>query len=125
MTVSDLVDETFLAYNGARLREACSLFARRILRPDVTVGLSLTGALTPAGLGMSCLIPLIENGMIDWIVSTGANLYHDAHFGLGHSTDVDLVEIRWPSGLIEHFKGINADQFLRVIEGKGLSRIPY
>lgn len=85
MTVSDLVDETFLAYNGARLREACSLFSRRILRPDVTVGLSLTGALTPAGLGMSCLIPLIENGMVDWIVSTGANLYHDAHFGLGHS----------------------------------------
>ncbi len=85
MLVSDLVDETFLAYNGARLREACSLFSKRILRPDVTVGLSLTGALTPAGLGMSCLIPLIESGMVDWIVSTGANLYHDAHFGLGHS----------------------------------------
>src|SRR5439155_348316 len=50
---------------------------------DVTVGMSLTGAMTPAGLGMSTIIPLIEAGFVDWIVSTGANLYHDAHFGLG------------------------------------------
>ncbi|MBI4531218.1 MAG: deoxyhypusine synthase [Candidatus Latescibacteria bacterium] len=85
MSVVDLVDETFLAYNAARLREACRLFVERILAPDVTVGISLTGALTPAGLGMSCLIPLIEAGMIDWVVSTGANLYHDTHFGLGMS----------------------------------------
>jgi deoxyhypusine synthase len=32
---------------------------------------------------MSTLIPLIENGFVDWIVSTGANLYHDTHFGIG------------------------------------------
>jgi len=54
-----------------------------MLEPDTVVGMSLTGALTPAGLGMSCIIPLIENGFVDWIVSTGANLYHDTHFGLG------------------------------------------
>ena len=54
-----------------------------MLEPDVTVGLTLTGALTPAGLGISALIPLIEAGFVDWIVSTGANLYHDAHYGLG------------------------------------------
>lgn len=82
-TVRQLVDETFLAYNGARLREGCLLFVERMLRPDVTVAVSITGALTPAGLGMSALIPLMEAGFIDWIVSTGANLYHDTHFGLG------------------------------------------
>jgi deoxyhypusine synthase len=53
--------------------------------PDVTVGVSLTGALTPAGLGISALIPLIEHGFIDWIISTGANLYHDTHFAIGLS----------------------------------------
>jgi len=56
-----------------------------MLESDVTVGLTLTGALTPAGLGMAALIPLIESGFVDWIISTGANLYHDAHFGLGLS----------------------------------------
>jgi deoxyhypusine synthase len=84
-TVADLIDGTFLAYNAARLREACQLFTKRMLDDDVTVGMTLTGALTPAGLGMAALIPLIEAGFVDWIISTGANLYHDTHFGLGLS----------------------------------------
>ena len=82
-TAADLIETTFLAYNAARLREACQLFTTKMLAPDVTVGMSLTGALTPAGLGMAALIPLIEAGFVDWIISTGANLYHDTHFGLG------------------------------------------
>jgi len=98
-TISELVDGTFLAYNGGRLRDACWLFTRKMLEPDVVVGLSLTGALTPAGLGISCLVPLIEHGFVDWIVSTGANLYHDTHFALGMSmhrgsAHVDDVELR-------------------------------
>jgi deoxyhypusine synthase len=82
-TITQLVDESFLAYNGARLREACQLFTKKMLEPQVTVGVSITGALTPAGLGTSALIPLIKAGFIDWIISTGANLYHDTHFGIG------------------------------------------
>ncbi|MGH8011066.1 MAG: homospermidine biosynthesis protein [Candidatus Binataceae bacterium] len=99
ITVADLVDNAFLAYNGRRLRQACHLFAEKMLADDTVVGMSLTGALTPAGLGMSCLIPLIENGFVDWMVSTGANLYHDTHFGLGlrmfqGSAEVDDVKLR-------------------------------
>jgi deoxyhypusine synthase len=82
-TAADLIEGTFLAYNAARLRDASQLLTKKMLEPDVTVGLTLTGALTPAGLGMAAIIPLIEAGFVDWIVSTGANLYHDAHFGLG------------------------------------------
>jgi len=83
ISAADLIDESFLAYNAARLREACQLFTRKMLEPEVTVAVSLTGALTPAGLGISALIPLIKAGFIDWIISTGANLYHDTHFGIG------------------------------------------
>src|SRR5712691_9981076 len=95
-TLADLVDEAFLAYNGARLREACQLFTKKMLEPEVTVGLSLTGALTPAGLGTSALIPLIKAGFIDWIISTGANLYHDTHFGIGlamHQGNAQISDI--------------------------------
>src|SRR5690348_7989490 len=81
--VTQLIDEAFLSYNAGRLREACRLFAHKMLADDTTVGLSLSGALTPAGLGASCLVPLVEAGFVDWIVSTGANLYHDTHFALG------------------------------------------
>jgi deoxyhypusine synthase len=77
------VDEYFQAYNAARLREACQIFTEKMLQNDVTVGMSITGALTPAGLGGSCIVPLMESGFVDWIVSTGANLYHDTHFAIG------------------------------------------
>lgn len=83
ISAANLIDNSMLAYNGARLREAAMLLTRKCLDPDVTVCLTVTGALTPAGLGISALIPLIEAGFIDWIISTGANLYHDTHFGLG------------------------------------------
>src|SRR3954447_19320869 len=82
VSAADLIDEAFLSYNGGRLREICRVFTRKMLEPDCTVGLSLSGALTPAGLRMSCLIPLIRAGFVDWIVSTGANLYHDTHYAL-------------------------------------------
>jgi deoxyhypusine synthase len=78
-SLSELMDG-FLAYNAARLREGCQLFVEKMLENDVTVGMSLAGALTPAGLGCSSIIPLIKAGFVDWIVSTGANLYHDLHF---------------------------------------------
>jgi deoxyhypusine synthase len=98
-TAADLIDQAFLAYNGARLREGARLLVERMLEPDVTVALSLTGALTPAGLGMSALIPLVRAGFVDWIVSTGANLYHDTHFGIGLTMhqgtyQADDVELR-------------------------------
>ena len=82
--VTELIDDYFQAYNAARLKEAAQLFAEKMLGADVTIGMSLTGALTPAGLG-SCIVPLIKAGFVDWIVSTGANLYHDTHFAIGHT----------------------------------------
>jgi deoxyhypusine synthase len=82
-TLPELIEQAFLSYNAGRLREACRLFASKMLADNAVVGLSLSGALTPAGLGMSCLVPLVEAGFIDWIISTGANVYHDTHFALG------------------------------------------
>jgi len=68
------------AYNGGRLRAACHLLRDRYSKEDVTVGLSLAGALTPAGLGPSTIIPLMNHGFVDWMTATGANMYHDIHF---------------------------------------------
>src|SRR5919112_643563 len=128
-TLADLVDESFLAYNAARLREACHLFTTKMLEPDVTVGLSLTGALTPAGLGISALIPLIKAGFVDWIISTGANLYHDTHFGIGlalhqgnaTTSDVVLREeevVRIYDIFFDYSVLLDTDAFFRrIIEG--------
>ncbi len=83
LNVVDLVDGYFTAYNSARLREICHLLSQDVLQAGVTVGLSLSGAMTPAGFGVSVLAPLVRHGFVDYIISTGANLYHDMHYGLG------------------------------------------
>ena len=125
-TAADLIDSAFLAYNAARLREACHLFTRKMLEPDVTVGMTLTGALTPAGLGMAAIIPLIEHGYVDWIISTGANLYHDTHFGLGlamhrgnpQASDVVLREegvVRIYDVFFDYDVLLSTDAFFRAI----------
>jgi deoxyhypusine synthase len=86
MTVAELIDEQFQAYNAARLNEAARLYVEEMLVPenDATIGLTMAGALTPAGLG-GCIITLMEYGFIDFIISTGANLYHDMHHALAMS----------------------------------------
>jgi deoxyhypusine synthase len=126
MLASDLIDRAFLSYNAGRLREGCRLFTERMLDDDVTIGITLTGALTPAGLGMSTLIPLIEAGFVDWIISTGANLYHDAHFGIGlelrqgnpHVSDVTLREeevVRIYDIFFDYSVLLDTDAFFRKI----------
>ena len=125
-TIVDLIDDNFVSYNSGRLREACQLFTEKILADDVTVGLSITGALTPAGLGMTAFIPLIENGFVDWIVSTGANLYHDTHFAIGltmhrgtfDADDVDLREqgvVRIYDIFFDYDVLISTDDFFREV----------
>ncbi|RJP31366.1 MAG: deoxyhypusine synthase [Candidatus Omnitrophota bacterium] len=85
LTLNELVDRCFTSFNGRAFRDACRLFTGPITEHNTTVGWSLAGALVPAGLGQSCLVPLIKNGVVDWMISTGANLYHDLHFCLGYS----------------------------------------
>jgi deoxyhypusine synthase len=78
-----LLDEGFQAFNAARLAEACRIFTDKMLAPanDTTIGLTLAGAVTPAGLG-GCVVELMDRGLVDFIISTGANLYHDLHYAL-------------------------------------------
>ena len=86
MTVAELIDQQFQAYNSARLHEAARLYAEKMLAPegDTTIALTMAGALTPAGLG-GCVLTLMEYGFVDFIISTGANLYHDMHHALAMS----------------------------------------
>ncbi len=81
--VRHLIDHGFQAFNAGRLNEACRIFTDHMLAEtnDTTIGLTMAGALTPAGLG-GCVIELMERGLVDFVISTGANLYHDLHYAL-------------------------------------------
>ncbi|KAB8144531.1 deoxyhypusine synthase [Chloroflexia bacterium SDU3-3] len=124
LTVRDLVDQQLYSYNAGRLRELCQLFARKIAQNDVTIGVTLSGAITPTGLGTAAIVPLIRAGLIDWMVSTGANLYHDMHRSLGFelfgttpfTNDLELREqhlIRIYDILFEQDVLLESDEFLR------------
>ncbi len=82
-TPGQIIGSMFNAYVGRQERLAFELMSRAV-RERYAVFMTLSGAMTPAGLHQSCLIPLIENGIVDCITTTGANLYHDAHRVLGH-----------------------------------------
>src|SRR3954467_4881088 len=99
--IRHLIDEGFQAFNAGRLSEACHIFTDKMLDPanDTTIGLTVAGALTPAGLG-GCVIEMIDRGLVDFLISTGANLYHDLHYALNFTLhrgspfldDVELYE---------------------------------
>jgi deoxyhypusine synthase len=97
-TIESVIDNLD-AYNGGRLRAACQLMRHKYAPNDVTIGLSIAGALTPAGLGPSTIIPLMNHGFVDWLVATGANMYHDLHYAFNMPMfrgrhDVDDADLR-------------------------------
>ena len=81
---TELLEHAFGAYVGRQERRAFELM-QRSLEEECSIFLTLSGAMTPAGLHQSCLIPLIERGVVSAITTTGANLYHDAHRIIGHA----------------------------------------
>ena len=82
MTVEDLVDMyERTGYNGRRLGEAAKLYAKMI-ESDATICLAVSGAMTPVGFG-GIFQDLMKNGFVDWMITTGANVYHEDHFAWG------------------------------------------
>ena len=123
--IKRLIDFGFQAFNAGRLSEACHVFSEKMLAPenDTTIGLTVAGALTPAGLG-GCVIEMMDRGLVDFIISTGANLYHDLHYALNFTlrrgspflNDVELYEegvIRIYDVLFPATVLLETDEYLR------------
>ena len=99
--IRHLIDNGFQAFNAGRLSEACQIFSEKMLAPEneTTIGLTVAGAMTPAGLG-GCVIEMMDRGLVDFVISTGANLYHDLHYAMNFTlhrgspfaNDVELYE---------------------------------
>jgi deoxyhypusine synthase len=82
MTVGELADEYGSAGIGAAdLHEAVDIFAD-MLDDDVTTFVGLAGAMVPAGM-RDIVTDLVRDGHVDVLVTTGANLTHDAIEAIG------------------------------------------
>lgn len=89
----DIIHNAFPAYVGRQERTAFELMEKAVA-DNHTIFTTMSGAMTPAGLHRSCIIPLMQRGIIDVLTTTGANLYHDAHRIIGHQ----IREIRPDAG---------------------------
>ena len=79
MTVQQLINfYGSTGYNARRLADAAETL-KEMIDTNSTVCLTLAGAMTPIDIGRT-ISAMIKAGFIDWIVSTGANVYHDLHF---------------------------------------------
>ena len=136
MTIEDLVNVfASSGYNGRQLGEAAKLYAKMI-KEDATICLTVSGAMTPVGFG-GIIKTLIERGFVDWIVTTGANVYHEDHFAWGlpvkqGSFEVDdsklyeneIVRIR--DVYIKFYETLEAeDQIIQKMFGDNLSNKPF
>ena len=80
--VSELLDRMAdTAFQGKNLAVAVDAW-EQMLRDNVTIFFGLAGAMIPAGM-RRVIVYLIKNRLIDCLVSTGANLFHDIHETLG------------------------------------------
>lgn len=97
MSIEDLVDIfASSGFNGRQLGDAAKLYAKMI-QENATICLTVSGAMTPVGFG-GIIKTLIERGFVDWIITTGANVYHEDHFAWGlpvkqGSFDVDDMKL--------------------------------
>ena len=104
MTVSDLVTEYKKGVFGAgKMAEAVTVYTK-MLQDNCKIFLGLAGALVPAGLG-KVVADLIRDGMVDVVVSTGANVTHDLIEAFGGC----------------HIKGLHEED--GVLREKGIDRI--
>lgn len=88
------------------------------------LGVSLRGRIssrTPVGAKVSCHYS--GGRVVRWITSGTSYLAANdmrAWFGLGSSTHVERLEVRWPSGLVQTWHDVAVDQIVEVVEGEGL-----
>lgn len=84
MTVDQLIQQykNSGSFGAGRLSVACDIYERMLRDEDCTIFLALAGAVVPAGM-RSLIADLIRERLVDVVVSTGANMVHDAIEAVG------------------------------------------
>ena len=136
MTIEELVDVfASSGFNGRQLGEAAKLYAKMI-KENATICLTVSGAMTPVGFG-GIIKTLIERGFVDWIITTGANVYHEDHFAWGLPVkqghfdvdDMKLYEneiVRIRDVYIKFYETLEAqDQVIQKMFGKDFPDEPF
>jgi len=81
--LAELLEEMrYVGFQGRKLGELTEAWVSMLQEDKIVIFMGLAGAMVPAGM-RRVISYLIRKRMIDVLVSTGANLYHDCHEALG------------------------------------------
>jgi deoxyhypusine synthase len=111
-SVADLLEKMQgVSFQGRNLATAYQVW-RRMLRDRTMIMMGMAGAMVPAGM-RRLVVYLIKNRLIDCLVSTGANFFHDVHETLGRfhyqcSPNIDDVALQ--KNLIDRMYDTLADE---------------
>jgi deoxyhypusine synthase len=78
VSATELIERTMLRSGAGLIADSARHFTDLVLAsPGAYIGLSVDALITPGGLGISAILPLLKGGYIDWLSMSGPNLYYD------------------------------------------------
>jgi len=100
------------AFQGRKLAEVISVWTRMLKKRNCIIWLGVAGALVPAGM-RKVISYLIRRRMVDALVSTGANLYHDCFEARGQKHylgSLSLNDVQLRKQRIDRIYDVLADE---------------
>jgi hypothetical protein len=76
------------------------------------------------GIGAKITVQTGKRALVDEVRSGSSYISQNdlrVHFGLGSAVKIDAVQVRWPSGLAEHFDNLSVDEIHTLKEGSGIA----
>jgi hypothetical protein len=110
------------------MNAAPSLLVNQIHNSNHWIAVLLVGTKSNHdGIGARIRVKTATRTLVDEVRSGSSYISNNdmrVHFGLGRADKIEWVEIRWPSGLTEHFSGLSVDQIQTIKEGSGAAVEP-
>ncbi len=128
VAVGDLWNDGKLSAVISNMNAHPSLLVNQVRSPNHWIGIKTVGTKSNRdGIGARVTAKVGKHVLVDEVRS-GSSYDSQSdmriHFGLGTATKIDSLEVRWPSGLIEHFENLVVDQIHTLREGAGVAGPP-
>jgi enediyne biosynthesis protein E4 len=125
LAVGDLWNNGQLSAVISNMNARNSLLVNQVKYPNHWIAFKTIGTISNRdGIGARITVRAGKRLLVDEVRSGSSydsNNDMRVHFGLGAATRVDSVEVRWPSGLTEHFDNLGIDKINEVKEGSGMA----
>jgi enediyne biosynthesis protein E4 len=125
LAVGDLWNDGQLSVVINNVYEKPSLLVNRARSGNHWIAFKTMGSRSNRdGIGAKITVKAGKRTLVDEVRSGSSYISQNdlrVHFGLGTAANVDAVQVRWPSGLVEHFDNLPVDAIHTLKEGSGVA----